>query len=347
MTENLCVALHRRSWLRAVAASTLATLAGCGCPKRDHPSFRTSEADAAEILADRRDREELLQRLAGLRTEQNATFATLPRPVKVLDAFPSLKPLQRLAHRLHPRPSDTAMSPAESSLGGPILWPEGDPWPECETFGIPYTPVLQLRLDDSPPPVKFKPGSDLFQLLWSPRKHGQSELPKPLAFWRKAKECTPANPPPASPYAMDRFVPIPCRLHPEPVLEFPDWATAKVTPFRQQLEAWKAPGGADPVVYYRKNLSTAPGTKIGGYPNWLRDDGSAPTCTICRRGLDFLLTIDGREWRTPSWIPASETELAKANSDLDGLAGLRFADRGNLHLFVCRRCDDWPIQLTR
>ncbi|XVV37936.1 hypothetical protein ACQPXT_31700 [Streptomyces sp. CA-100214] len=55
---------------------------------------------------------------------------TPPRPFDVTALFPQLAPLSRTATRLHPR----AGSPSrhDSSVGGPLLWPAGEPWPYCD-----------------------------------------------------------------------------------------------------------------------------------------------------------------------------------------------------------------------
>ncbi|MFE0642643.1 hypothetical protein ACFW2Y_13660 [Streptomyces sp. NPDC058877] len=55
---------------------------------------------------------------------------TPPRPVDVATVFPELAPLARSAMRLHPRPGSPSVR--DSSVGGPLLWPAGDPWPHCE-----------------------------------------------------------------------------------------------------------------------------------------------------------------------------------------------------------------------
>ncbi|MFF4709867.1 hypothetical protein ACFY2V_00410 [Streptomyces eurythermus] len=55
---------------------------------------------------------------------------TPPRPVQVTAAFPELAPLARPAIRLHPRPGSPSVR--DSSVGGPLLWPAGEPWPHCE-----------------------------------------------------------------------------------------------------------------------------------------------------------------------------------------------------------------------
>jgi hypothetical protein len=54
---------------------------------------------------------------------------TPPRPVDVAAHLPRLAPLARTAVRLHPRPG--APTPADSSIGGPLLWPAREPWPTC------------------------------------------------------------------------------------------------------------------------------------------------------------------------------------------------------------------------
>ncbi|MEU7476560.1 hypothetical protein AB0A63_11300 [Lentzea sp. NPDC042327] len=54
---------------------------------------------------------------------------TPPRPVDVTAHFPELAPLARTAVRLHPRPG--APTAADSSIGGPLLWPAGEEWPAC------------------------------------------------------------------------------------------------------------------------------------------------------------------------------------------------------------------------
>lgn len=54
---------------------------------------------------------------------------TPPRPVDVAVHLPSLAPLARTAVRLHPRPGEPTS--ADSSIGGPLLWPAQEPWPTC------------------------------------------------------------------------------------------------------------------------------------------------------------------------------------------------------------------------
>ncbi|WP_424217361.1 hypothetical protein ACN20G_35365 (plasmid) [Streptomyces sp. BI20] len=56
-------------------------------------------------------------------------FITPPRPVDVTALFPRLAPLARTTTRLHPRPGAPGVH--DSSVGGPLLWPADEPWPQC------------------------------------------------------------------------------------------------------------------------------------------------------------------------------------------------------------------------
>ncbi|HZU55096.1 MAG TPA: hypothetical protein VFA06_04455 [Actinocrinis sp.] len=48
---------------------------------------------------------------------------------RLLEEFPALADYARTAVRLHPRPGSP--KPADSSVGGPLLWPGDEPWPTC------------------------------------------------------------------------------------------------------------------------------------------------------------------------------------------------------------------------
>jgi hypothetical protein len=61
---------------------------------------------------------------------------TPARPVDVAAHLPALAPLARTAVRLHPRPGDPTT--ADSSIGGPLLWPAGEPWPTCAEHAGPF-----------------------------------------------------------------------------------------------------------------------------------------------------------------------------------------------------------------
>jgi hypothetical protein len=57
------------------------------------------------------------------------TRTTPPRPVDITERFPELREHSATATRLHPRPGKPTT--ADSSVGGPLLWPADEPWPVC------------------------------------------------------------------------------------------------------------------------------------------------------------------------------------------------------------------------
>ena len=69
------------------------------------------------------------------------TRTTPPRPVDIAEHFPELREHSATATRLHPRPGKPTT--ADSSIGGPLLWPTDEPWPVCTDGDAHY--VFQLR----------------------------------------------------------------------------------------------------------------------------------------------------------------------------------------------------------
>ncbi|WP_166027100.1 hypothetical protein [Streptomyces chilikensis] len=57
------------------------------------------------------------------------TRTTPPRPLDVEALFPELARYRGTTTRLHPRPGEPTV--ADSSVGGPLLWPAGEAWPVC------------------------------------------------------------------------------------------------------------------------------------------------------------------------------------------------------------------------
>ena len=66
---------------------------------------------------------------------------TPPRPVDIAALFPELREHSGTSTRLHPRPG--APTAADSSVGGPLLWPAGEAWPVCAEGDAHYT--FELR----------------------------------------------------------------------------------------------------------------------------------------------------------------------------------------------------------
>ncbi|TMR00130.1 hypothetical protein ETD83_17480 [Actinomadura soli] len=69
------------------------------------------------------------------------TRTTPPRPVDIAEHFPELRRYSATATRLHPRPGGP--STADSSIGGPLLWPSDEPWPVCDDGDDHY--IFQLQ----------------------------------------------------------------------------------------------------------------------------------------------------------------------------------------------------------
>ncbi|MFJ7073505.1 hypothetical protein [Streptomyces sp. NPDC098781] len=57
------------------------------------------------------------------------TRTTPPRPLELTAVFPELATMSRNVTRLHPRSGSPTVD--DSSVGGPLLWPQDEPWPTC------------------------------------------------------------------------------------------------------------------------------------------------------------------------------------------------------------------------
>ncbi|XIE78158.1 hypothetical protein AB6O49_08145 [Streptomyces sp. SBR177] len=71
------------------------------------------------------------------------------RPLDITVPFPELSAYARTATRLHPCPGTPTA--ADSSVGGPLLWPAAEAWPVCgEHGGAPLLPLAQFHVGDVP-----------------------------------------------------------------------------------------------------------------------------------------------------------------------------------------------------
>ncbi|MGF1493795.1 MAG: hypothetical protein ACFBSC_15345 [Microcoleaceae cyanobacterium] len=146
-----------------------------------------------------------------------------PKPiVDMAHAVPELASFARETVRLHPRQGESAND--ASKIGGDFIWPAKEPWPRCEEHNCPYIPILQLRRDDVPE-LEFYQETDLFQILWCPNDHKTVEplyAPSSKVFWRRRSDIHEIL---ASMPKVDAdhrgYVPAPCVLHPEQVIEYP------------------------------------------------------------------------------------------------------------------------------
>ncbi|SEG91272.1 protein of unknown function [Actinacidiphila yanglinensis] len=246
--------------------------------------------------------------------------------------FPELAPLRRTATILRPEPGGPGR--AESSLGGPPLWPADDPWPHCAEQGhyfpdssgdrtpvrpVPMVPVLQVFARDVPE-LPFPEGRDLLQVVWCTLLHpaDRSESVRPRLYWRTEAEVLAAGvltdvPAPAVEDIFDEFLPPPCVLSPVTVHDYPNWGKPEELQgevLEERMEVFAERTGRD-----YTDAACALETKIGGYPAW----SQPPDWPDCPRGHRM-------------------EHLASVTAD----HGMDMGDLGGVYLFVCRRCPDLP-----
>lgn len=255
------------------------------------------------------------------------TRTTPPRPLDIAAVFPELVLLARTAVRLHPREGEPAVF--HSSVGGPLLWPASEPWPTCESEDQMHSecaallvPVAQFYLRDVPE-LPVPDGSDLLQVLWCPRE-GWDAMPQTQLVWRDSTSVGGdlAEMPPVDPDAEEEYLPKPCLIHPEAVLEYPAALELDKT-LRDRITAWATQEGHDPVFndhayrwshFYSHNLSVAPGWKVGGWGHWGVTDPEPLRCDACAAVMVPLLTIDSYE-HGESWTPEEDQEAMAAGRD--------------------------------
>ena len=299
---------------------------------------------------------------------------TTPKPrYDVLEIAPELAEMAVTTVRLHPTPGDVPDVGA-SKIGGTFLWPNEEPWPVCEELGppswknvdfhgwpvpkdaddpgIPLVPVVQLRAEDFPE-MEFFPGTDLFQLLWCPVDHEEPIfVAKPFVFWRDSQQIVnPLAEMPRPKYAQDHFLPPPCLVLPEPVVEFP---SIQSLPEEISDKIWEwdvelpADGRIDEAVtLYEWELSVCPGAKVGGDVFWVQDR-DVPVCE-CGREMSHLLTLAALEFDAGTyerWCPLEHPDIwEREYEDRHAVQGAAFDGlSGRQHIFICRSCEHWPIQ---
>ncbi len=298
---------------------------------------------------------------------------TTPAPRYDIAAIvPEIAELAKVTVRLHPRPGPEPAVNA-SKLGGRFLWPADEEWPRCteaeppqdgwpldlETLEPPtdlsmrlhehfYVPILQLRRDEFPE-LQFPEGKDLFQLLWCPNDHFWQMAPVCKVFWRaeaKVGKLRPDMPQPAP--VEQEYLPRPCELHPERVVEYPHQSDLPEA-INDVIEQWESTLDGQQGGVYFYELSTATGTKLGGHPRWIQSGGT-PACQG-GHSMEHLVTVASWEFsgRGERWCPIQDLEHAEFTADDAGpkearrSTSIMLGDVGSLYLFICRRCEGWPI----
>ncbi len=281
-----------------------------------------------------------------------------PKPlVDIAKLIPQFAPLAKTTVRLHPRKGEVPVD--ASKIGGVFLWPKDEPWPSPpDTDQVRLVPVLQLRKEDVPE-LGFRHDSDLFQLLWDPRINETTYGPTPYAFWRKRGEVVDAIDVVPSPSngidVEDDNLPEPCLIYPERVTEYPDVFVVSddMPDLMQKLDASTELQRIaevdeeifeEPNVVYQYLLSTCPGTKVSGYPEW-KQSPQPQTCN-CGRAMEYLLTISYDEWNGGTWrrwLPKEEQQKYIDTQDVES-SHLNALFDANLNVFICRECTDWPLK---
>jgi hypothetical protein len=211
--------------------------------------------------------------------------------------------------------------------------------------------VLQLYARDVPE-LPFPDHTDLFQLLWCPNHHAAPWWgPHPITVWRRAAEVTqPLSAPPAPRFDKEwdatDYVPLPCVVHPERVVEYPDrddlpaGLAARIRQWDQRHDG-----------RYSAALSTAPGTKVGGHPSWIQSP-QWPRCR-CGRGMQHLLTIASGEFDALGrWLPVEDRSDPTSTAPQPYAGpdpwppGIMLGDVGSLYLFTCTVCAERPLAGT-
>jgi hypothetical protein len=310
---------------------------------------------------------------SGDREEQASNMSESPmitpppcRDVRLV--APELASMARTTVRLHPR-RGLVPELGVSKFGGQFLWPSEEKWPVCQTHQTPFVGVLQLGETDVSE-VGFRPGTNLFQLLWCPRDHEPDYIPKHLMFWRDSKDIR--SPLMAIPQPVLRkedtdrdggwYSPNSCKLYPERLVEFPDfdelppaiqrqlsdWDFSRDSDMKERFEEYLSYGDAPGQWLYKFELSATPGTKVGGYARWIQYP-DIPKCK-CGTVMDHLLTVSTLEplgdqrWGPVGDYGHKDTQPTDGEEILEmrHVTGLEIGDGGDIYYFICRSCTEWP-----
>ncbi|MEV0581289.1 DUF1963 domain-containing protein [Nonomuraea sp. NPDC050310] len=205
---------------------------------------------------------------------------------------------------------------------------------------------MQLFARDVPE-LPFPGDADALQVLWCPLDHEPYFQPHPIVRWRRAE--TVGNPlvdAPAPDSDSDAsYLPTACVLSPERVQEYPaGWELP--ADLAKRIWAWEDESPNSDGWSYFSHLSSAPGSKVGGWVSWIQD----PAHVECGEGHEMahLLTIATQEFDIESgkrWAPLEERALLapRAPLELQEPTGLMIQDAGSLYLFVCLECPERPV----
>ncbi|MFE2914726.1 hypothetical protein ACFXI0_24330 [Kitasatospora indigofera] len=214
--------------------------------------------------------------------------------------MPELGPYGREAALLHPERGTPGVR--DSSIGGPLLWPADEPWPTCSVPdgesssgapASPMVPVVQLFAADVPGPW-WPDGSDVLQILWCPNEHWdapphQADVSPVVMLRRRSSADVGAvieNPPAPLRHEEFGYLPQPCVIKPEHLVDFPfrEELPHTLRVGLQQLVDGTGPEGQDVIT-------RVAGWKLGGWPTWHLAEPWAFKCEVCASEMRLLFTI--------------------------------------------------------
>ena len=214
----------------------------------------------------------------------------------------------------------------------------------------PMVAVAQLHAADVAD-LRCPAGTDLLQVLWCPNQHRDEDYAGPPVQlrWRSASGVTDVlpDPPPPTAAVEEDYLPRPCVLHPEQVVEYPWWQELPAE-LGQRIRQWDDGRQLGEETYF--SVSQAPGWKAGGYASWELADLRPMDCPTCRRRMDLLLTISSSESGGASWLPVEESHLQPSMADpvwraVTEPTGITVGRQGSLRIFACFECPATPYQL--
>lgn len=212
-----------------------------------------------------------------------------------------------------------------------------------DTDPVPLLPLAQLFAKDVPDLV-VPEGGDVLQVLWCPfSAHGRQATPDVHLRWRTASECAPlVNPPSPAVVGDEGYVPEPCTLDPEQVIEH-EWVELLGESLQERIEEWEETNeeeagveaaGRGEFLTYADDFSIAPGWKVGGYAIWSTTGPSLMSCS-CGAPMALLLAIDTMEWGgSRSWVPLEDRELVGTRG-ANVPTRVRVGRGGSLNIFIC------------
>ncbi|GAA3639142.1 hypothetical protein GCM10022267_27020 [Lentzea roselyniae] len=250
--------------------------------------------------------------------------------------IPWLDNMVRPVVRLHPAPGPAG--PTDSHLGGPMLWPRHEPWPQCDGAGhrgsldltdeqvrglpTPFAAGVQLYRHDFPE-LPFPEGTDVLQVFLCPLVHDGHWGPDIRLVWRAAGQVTDPLADQPVPVLVDPMYAFrPCVFNPCRANEYPMMCDVP-RELLYELEFAKADG------FDHANHETWPclgdATKIGGWTRWFASDPYDMDCPDCGATRVQLLAL-----------AAHEDECTGCDQPTGGHVGWEFiGGSGALNVLVC------------